>query len=126
MFNQVDYLITSEKFARDFSHEDDPRQALACLDGAAPFIAATWGADGVYWQHRDGHQQHLPAFDIDAVDTTGAGDAFHGAFALGVAQQLPLQPNLRRASACAALTCLRAGARTALPDRAAVDRLAQA
>jgi len=122
LYNKVDYLITSEKFARQFSGEDDPRTALAALDGAAPFIAVTWGASGVYWQDEDG-QHHMPAFDIEAVDTTGAGDAFHGAFALGVAQKINLKVNLRRASATAALTCLKAGARSALPERARVDAL---
>ncbi len=122
LYSKVDYLIASEKFARQFSDEDDPRTALAALDGAAPFIAVTWGADGVYWQDDEG-QHHMPAFDIEAVDTTGAGDAFHGAFAYGLAQGMALRENLRRASATAALTCLQAGARSGLPRKARVDAL---
>ncbi len=122
LYNKVDYLITSEKFARQFSDEADPRTALASLDGAAPFIAVTWGAEGVYWQDDEG-QHHMSAFDIDAVDTTGAGDAFHGAFALGLAQNLDIRTNLRRSCATAALTCLKTGARSALPERARVDAL---
>ncbi|WPJ97438.1 PfkB family carbohydrate kinase [Coraliomargarita algicola] len=122
LYNKVDYLITSEKFARQFSGEDAPRSALASLDGAAPFTAVTWGAEGVYWQDEEG-QHHMPAFDIEAVDTTGAGDAFHGAFALGLAQGMPLRENLRRACATAALTCLKTGARDALPKRQQVDAL---
>lgn len=122
LYNQVDYLITSEKFAREISGEDDPKLALVALDGAAPFTACTWGEHGAYWQDEDG-QHHMPAFDIEAVDTTGAGDAFHGAFALGLAQGLSLRENLRRASATAALTCLRPGARSALPQHDRVDAL---
>ncbi|HAV11993.1 MAG TPA: carbohydrate kinase [Opitutae bacterium] len=122
LYNKVDYLITSEKFARDFSGEDDPRTALAALDGAAPFIACTWGADGVYWQDQY-DQHHTSAFDVEAVDTNGAGDAFHGAFALGVAQALRIKENIRRSSAAGALTCLKQGARTAIPFSEAVDRL---
>ncbi len=122
LYNRVDYLVASEKFARQMSREDEPKAALAALDGAAPFIAATWGAQGVYWQDGEG-QHHMPAFDIDAVDTTGAGDAFHGAFALGLAEGLSLRANLRRACATAALTCLKPGARTALPTGDLVDRL---
>ena len=122
LYNKVDYLITSEKFACQFSGEDNPRTALAALDGAAPFIAVTWGADGVYWQDDEG-QHHMPAFDIEAVDTTGAGDAFHGAFALGLAEKLDLKSNLRRACATAALTCLKVGARSALPNKARVHAL---
>lgn len=122
LYNQVDYLVTSEQFARDFTHEDDPRTALATLDGAAPFIAITWGAQGVYWQDEQG-QHHTPAFDIEAVDTNGAGDALHGAFALGLAQGLKPKDNLRQACATAALTCLKVGARCALPQRNAVAAL---
>ena len=122
LFNQVDYLITSEKFARDYTSEDDPRTALAYFDGAAPFIAITWGADGVYWQDEYG-QHHTPAFDIEAVDTNGAGDALHGAFALGIAQGISPKENMHRACATAALTCLKAGARSALPQLTAVHRL---
>ncbi|CAA6679224.1 MULTISPECIES: carbohydrate kinase family protein [unclassified Lentimonas] len=124
LFNKVDYLITSEKFAKHYSGEDDPRTALAALDGTAPFIACTWGADGVYWQDEYG-QHHTPAFDIEPVDTTGAGDAFHGAFALGLAEGLSPKQNMRRASATGALTCLKAGARSALPTRQAVEALSQ-
>jgi len=124
LYNKVDYLITSEKFAKHYSGEDDPRTALAALDGAAPLIASTWGADGVYWQDEYG-QHHTPAFDIEAVDTTGAGDAFHGAFALGIAEGLKTKQNMRRACATGALTCLKAGARSSLPTRKAVDALCQ-
>ncbi len=122
LYNKVDALIASEKFAKQMSQEDDPRQALAALDGTAPFIAVTWGAQGVYWQDEDG-QHHLPAFNIDPVDTTGAGDAFHGAFALGLAQGLSTRDNMRRSSATGALTCMKAGARTALPKMEAVRAL---
>jgi sulfofructose kinase len=65
----------------------------------------------------------MPAFDIEAIDTTGAGDAFHGAFALGLAHAMELRTNLRRACATAALACLKVGARSALPERARVDAL---
>jgi sulfofructose kinase len=122
LYNKVDYLIPSQKFARQFSGEDDPRKALASFDGVAPFIAGTWGTDGVYWQDDEG-QHHMPAFDIEAIDTTGAGDAFHGAFALGLAHAMELRTNLRRACATAALACLKVGARSALPERARVDAL---
>jgi sulfofructose kinase len=124
LYNKVDYLISSEKFAHQFSGEEDPRKALASFDGTAPFTAVTWGSDGVYWQDDEG-QHHMPAFDIEAVDTTGAGDAFHGAFALGIAQAMELETNLLRACATAALTCLKVGARSALPDRARVEALCE-
>ncbi|MFT4901403.1 MAG: sulfofructose kinase [Lentimonas sp.] len=122
LYNKVDYLITSEQFARDFCGEDDPRTALAALDGAAPFIGITWGAEGVYWQD-DAGQHHTPAFDIEAVDTNGAGDALHGAFAYGIALGLKPKANMRQACATAALTCLKLGARSALPAMQAIAAL---
>lgn len=125
LYNQVDYLITAEKFIKQYSGEDDPRTALATLEGAASFIAVTWGAEGVYWQDQHG-QHHTPAFDIEPVDTTGAGDAFHGAFALGLAEGLTPKINMRRACAAGALTCLNIGARRALPTRQSVDALSRA
>ena len=124
LYNKVDYLITSAQFARQFSGADDPRTALAALAGAAPLTAITCGAAGVYWQDASG-QQHTPALEIKAVDTTGAGDAFHGAFALGLAEGLSVPRNMRRAAVTAALTCLQSGARSALPYRDAVNALEQ-
>ena len=122
LHDKVDYLIASEKFARQHSQEENPRTALTALDGCATLIAVTWGSEGVYWQDENG-QHHTPAFDIEAVDTTGAGDAFHGAFALGLAEGLNYKDNFRRASAVGALTCLKLGSRSALPTRKEVDAL---
>ena len=121
LYNKVDYLITSEKFAKQFSCKESPKAALAALDGAAPFVGCTWGAEGVYWKDKYG-QHHLPAYDIKAIDTNGAGDTFHGSFALGVAQNMKIKENLRRASATGALTCLNIGARTAIPFKQSVNR----
>lgn len=122
LINAVDFLIASEKFARQYSQESEPRTALAALDGLCPVVAVTWGASGVYWQDEQG-QHHLPAYDIEAVDTTGAGDAFHGAFAWALSQGKTTAQSMRIASATGALTCLKMGARTALPNLASVERL---
>jgi sulfofructose kinase len=63
----------------------------------------------------------LPAFPVTAFDTTGAGDAFHGAFAACIAQQLDWEETLRTASAAAALCCTRLGARPGIPRSAEVE-----
>lgn len=76
--------------------------------------AVTLGAGGV--RHAGGHQ---PAFQVAARDTTGAGDVFHGAFALALAEGQDPERALRFASAAAALRCETGG----LPDRRAVTRL---
>ena len=61
------------------------------------------------------------AFDVDVVDTLGAGDVFHGAFVLALAETRPVPDALRWASAAAALKCTRFGGRAGIPSRAEVD-----
>ena len=77
----------------------------------------TLGSRGYWWYDRDG-QTHQKGFDVDAVDTTGAGDAFHGAFTLAIAERRPVAEAARFAAAVAALKCTRAGSRAGLPSRA--------
>ncbi|MEZ4658831.1 MAG: PfkB family carbohydrate kinase [Caldilineaceae bacterium] len=62
----------------------------------------------------------LAAFPINAVDTTGADDAFHGAFAAGLAQGMAWAELLRYASAVGALCCTKVGGRVGIPTGAEV------
>lgn len=78
-------------------------------------VYVTQGKDGCYWLEK-GALSYLPAFQIDVVDTTGAGDVFHGALAVGLAQNQPAQEAVRFASAVAALKCTRPGGRAGIPD----------
>ncbi|MEJ2748402.1 MAG: PfkB family carbohydrate kinase, partial [Anaerolineae bacterium] len=80
----------------------------------------TLGQQGLVWQ-KGAESGHLPAFPVEAVDTTGAGDAFHGGFAAGLVRNLAWNGLLRFASAVAALTCTQLGARLALPTDTAVQ-----
>ena len=116
----VDYLVASEKFARDYTGETDPERAVESLSRIAPFAVVTLGETGLFWKGKTGSGS-LPAHKVQVVDTTGAGDVFHGAFALGVAQGLNLMDNLRRSSAAAALSCGQLGARTGIPQKDDVD-----
>jgi len=122
---QVDYLVTSAKFARQFTRSDDMQQALQLLSQKHQQVVITLGKDGLIWA-RDGQCDSLPALPVKAVDSTGAGDSFHGAFALAVARQMSWTDTLRFAAAAGALTCTRLGARAALPDAAAVNELMRA
>jgi sulfofructose kinase len=86
------------------------------------FVAVTDGANGTFW--RDGDAlRHAPAFTIDAVDTLAAGDVFHGAFALALAEACDAPECLRFASAAAALKCMRFGGIAGAPQRSDVERL---
>ncbi|QND56944.1 sugar kinase [Mesorhizobium huakuii] len=94
----------------------------ACTDMASrtdAFVAITGGAAGTWWFDRAaGSSRHVAAPRIKAVDTLAAGDVFHGAFAVGLAEAMPVEQALRFASAAAALKCLRFGGRLGAPDRA--------
>jgi len=70
----------------------------------------------------DGEVLHLPAFPVEAVDTLGAGDVWHGAFALALAEGQGERAAIRFASATAALKCTRFGGRSGTPRREEVER----
>lgn len=114
LMSRVDYLVCSEKFA--CQHAGDQRKALSLLSGIAPNVVITLGERGLIWQ-RGTEQGALPAYPVTAIDTTGAGDAFHGAFAAALAANMEWQSLLRYASAAGALCCTRMGARLGLPER---------
>ena len=86
------------------------------------FVAATDGAAGAVWH--DGRAVRCQeAFEIAAVDTLAAGDVFHGAFALALAEGRDEREGLRFASAAAALKCTRFGGIAGAPGRAEVEQL---
>ncbi len=117
---RVDHLVASQTFARQFSSCHDAEAALDRIGSRANrSVIITCGKEGLVWK-KGGRKGHLPAFPISAVDTTGAGDAFHAAFAAGLARNLPWPALLDFASAAAALTCLKTGARPGLPGLDAV------
>jgi sulfofructose kinase len=118
---RVDYLVASERFARDFIGEDDPPKAVDRLLDLAPHVVITLGERGLVWRtSEDGG--HFPAFRVNAVDTTGAGDAFHGAFAAGVAAGYTWPDLLAYASATGALCTTVTGARVGMPAKEELAR----
>lgn len=114
LMRQVDYLVCSEKFAIQYAGNE--QHALSQLAKLAPVVVITLGERGVIWQ-RGKEQGALPAYPITAIDSTGAGDAFHGAFAAALALGMDWQSLLRYASAAGALCCTRMGARLGLPSQ---------
>ncbi|MDQ6992171.1 MAG: PfkB family carbohydrate kinase [Mariprofundus sp.] len=119
---KVDYLLASSRFASQQCETDDMQLALQQLAKISPHVVITLGAEGLIWSSAN-QQGEMAALTIQAVDSTGAGDAFHGAFALGLARDMEWFHLLSYASAAAALTCTRLGARPALPDAEAVQEL---
>lgn len=86
-------------------------------------VAATAGARGCFWRE-GGRLRRLPAPSLPVQNTLGAGDVFHGAFALALAERRPLAAALAFATAAASLKCTRPEGWTAMPSRDAVERLA--
>lgn len=112
LWNKVDYLVASEKFAMQFA--DNIEAALSCLAKQSPAVVITLGEKGLVWK-RNNQSGSLASFSIKAIDTTGAGDAFHGAFAAALAQNMEWQDILAYSSAAGALCCTKMGARQGLP-----------
>ena len=77
----------------------------------------TLGGDGLFYTESGSERKlfSMPAFKVNAVDSTGAGDIFHAAFSYGLLRGLALEKNLRLASAAAALSVTRPGGRTSIP-----------
>ena len=84
-------------------------------------VVITDGEHGSYC--RDALQTHRQvAYNIDAVDTTGCGDVYHGAFIFGLIENWPLPQIARFASAAAALNCRALGGQAAIPTRSEVEQ----
>ena len=117
----ADILIANEKYPRRLTGKDSVEEALAVMAKLGPKVLASTAGSRGCWYVRDGCVKHLPAFEIRAVDTTGAGDTFHGAFLACWLTRPDPEYCLRFASAAAALKCLKRGGRAGIPDRAAAE-----
>ncbi len=108
----VDYLITSSEFPERWTGESDPLRALELIhDTYGMRVAAmTLGAHGAL-ARAEGRFYYSPAFVVNCIDTTGAGDIFHGAFCYALLQGYDLEAALEFSNAMAALNCTAMGAR---------------
>jgi sulfofructose kinase len=108
----VDYLIASSEFPGQWTSERDPFKALAMIqeEYGMKVAAMTLGAHGALALTK-GRYVYSPAFVVNCVDTTGAGDVFHGAFCYAVLREMPIFEALQFSNAMAALNCTALGAR---------------
>ena len=108
----VDYLVASSEFPAAWTGEGDPFQALETLqtEYGMKVAAMTLGAHGSL-ARSCGRFFYAPAYVVSAVDTTGAGDVFHGAFCYAVLEGMPIGDALDFSNAMAALNCTAPGAR---------------
>ncbi|MCS7315870.1 MAG: PfkB family carbohydrate kinase [Bryobacterales bacterium] len=108
----VDYLIASSEFPVQWTNERDPFKALEMIQAeyGMKVAAMTLGPYGAL-ARAEGRFYYSPAFVVNCVDTTGAGDVFHGAFCYAVLEGFSLEEALEFSNAMAALNCMALGAR---------------
>jgi sulfofructose kinase len=108
----VDYLVASSEFPTAWTGETDPFKALQNIQNeyGMRVAAMTLGAHGAL-ALENGRFHYAPAFVVNCVDTTGAGDVFHGAFCYAVLEGMPMREALDFSNAMAALNCTALGAR---------------
>ena len=126
LLKHLDAIIMAQEFPTAFTGHDQLGRALQTIarDFCAPLVCVTLGKEGsLAWC--GGREIRTPAFAVDCVDSTGAGDAFRGAFAAACLRN-PLddvETVLSYANAVAALNCRALGARGGLPVPEEVDQL---
>lgn len=115
------HIVFSADVLRAFAETDDLADALfMAATRTTALVGVTDGRDDMLWlESRKLHR--LAAFRVDVVDTLAAGDVFHGAFALALAEGRHLREAMQFAAATAALKCTRFGGGSSCPTRAEVD-----
>ena len=111
----ADILIMNAKYPTQVTGRADYGEALLEMAGWGPkIVIGTQGARGCL-AVMGGQLRRFPAFSVEAVDTTGAGDVFHGAFLAGYLRGMDLEENIRFASAVSAIKCTQIGGRAGIP-----------
>lgn len=117
----VDIMIVARQFATRITGTAEPEQAgIQLASHGAQQVVITDGANGA-WYRTDKISGHQPAFQVKVVDTTGAGDTFHGAYLYALLQGGSVADCVRFASAAAALKCQEVGGRSGIPVRSQVE-----
>jgi len=119
-----DYVVCSEEFAREFTESRDTFDAEKAIMHMKSFgtkaTTITLGEKGSITLCGD-ETFYTPAFNVDVVDTTGAGDVFHGGYIYGLLQNWNIQIAVKFASAFAALKCRKIGGRAGIPGLEEVE-----
>ncbi len=119
LLNLVDHLIVSATFAcRQTSARSAAKAAERLWRPDRQVVVVTEGAKGCWYldaSHR--RARHFPAFAVEALDTTGCGDVFHGAYAWALAQGWPMERRLEAASGAAAIKATRHGGQAGIPNQ---------
>ncbi|MFO1067221.1 MAG: PfkB family carbohydrate kinase [Geminicoccaceae bacterium] len=117
------HVVFGRQGLASFIGTDDIAEGLKRVRPMARgWIGTTSSADGIYWLEGE-RLAHAPGFPVEAVDTLAAGDIWHAAFAVGLAEGMPEATAARFANATAALKCSRPGGGAGAPTRPEVEQL---
>ncbi len=117
----ADHVAFSEPGLARYSETEDPIKGLEIAQKrTSGKVYVTVGAKGCYWLE-NGELKHQSGKVVDVVDTTGAGDVFHGAFAVAVSEQMETRDAVIFSNTVAALKCTKLGGREGIPDRDTVN-----
>ncbi|HEX2525718.1 MAG TPA: PfkB family carbohydrate kinase [Geminicoccus sp.] len=120
------HIAFSRQGLRSLTGLDDAEAGLrAVASRNSGWVGVTLGENGIMWLE-NGAIRQLPAFQVDVVDTLGAGDVFHGGLAYGLAQGRSIEDALHLGAAAAAVKCTRKGGGPGAPTRAEVDSFLRA
>lgn len=115
LIRQVDILICGAGFCQSLSGDENIWTAgPKALEHGPRIVVETRGEEGAY-TFTAGEEFHTPAFEVDVVDTTGAGDVFHGAYLVGLLQGWNLRDTALFATAVSASKCTKLGGRAGIP-----------
>ena len=115
------HVLFSQPALKEFAAGKTTEKALShALELNRGWVGVTEGSSGTRWLDK-GSLRHFPAFEVKTVDTLGAGDVFHGIFALGLAEGKTEASSISMASAAAAIHCSRSGGRKSIPDREEIN-----
>jgi sulfofructose kinase len=116
LMRSINFVVTSSRFPSLFTGISDREKALVELQRhTRGFLCTTLGPEGAM-ALVDGEILYAHGFQVDVVDTTGAGDVFHGGFIYGLLQNWEVPEILRFANAVAALKCRDLGGRRGIPS----------
>ena len=115
LIKKIDFVITSARFPALLTGISDREKALVEMRRQVPgFLCATLGREGAI-ALVEGEIQYVEGFEVNAVDTTGAGDVFHAGFIYGLLQNWEMREILRFANGAAAIKCGELGGRKGIP-----------
>jgi ribokinase len=123
LYSMVDYFTPNETEAAFFSGiaintlEDAEKNGQFFIEKGVKNCVFTLGSRGAYLYNNDIKGELFPPFEVKAIDTTGAGDAFNGGFATAIAEGLPIRDAIRFANATASLSVTKLGTAKSMPNR---------